>query len=123
MSAKVFSNEANGDYNVIINSLNSRIDAERYIKKLVDTPYRNSSILGDSSTGNSSQIQTINSKVNTIKPSKSKPKIDPNLTSKNVSPVLEIKDEKDPKYHVLVGSFKVEEYANNFKNHFKSKDI
>ena len=115
LSAKVFSNEANGDYNVIINSLNSKIDAERFIKKLADTPYRNASILGDSSTVNSSQIQTINSKVNTIKPSKSKPKINLNLTSKNVSPVLEIKDEKDSKYHILVGSFKIEEYANNFK--------
>ena len=115
LSAKVFSNEANGDYNVIINSLDSKIDAERFIKKLADTPYRNASILGDSSTVNSSLIQTINSKVNTIKPSKSKPKINPNLTSKNVSPVLEIKDEKDSKYHILVGSFKIEEYANNFK--------
>ena len=61
MSAKVFSNEASGDYNVIINSLDSKIDAERFIKKLADTPYRNASILVDSLNGNSSLTQLINS--------------------------------------------------------------
>ena len=69
-----------------------------------------------------SLIQPIKSASNSIKPPQSKPKINPNLTIKNVSPVLEIKDEKDSKYHILVDPSRLRNMQIISKNP-KSKDI
>ena len=120
LSAKVFSNEANGDYNVIINSLNSKIDAERFIKKLSDTPYRNAysiTLQGSLQQLTQVQFQTIYTLQKSIQPvakpsnlkKSSKPKIKSNSSSKDVSTCFSVKDEKDSKYHILVGSFNNEE--------------
>ena len=38
-----------------------------------------------------------------------------NSTSKDILPVSQSQDEVDPEYHILVGSFNNENYANNFK--------
>ena len=45
----------------------------------------------------------------------SKPQIKSNSPSKDVLPISETQEELDPEYHILVGSFNIENYANNFK--------
>ena len=120
-SAKILYNEKTKNFRISILSFETQISAINFTLKLNKLGFVDSWICDIYNSVKTSSTQPIKSGSNSIKLPHSKPNINLNLTSKNVPPVLEIKDEKDSKYHILVGSFKIEEYANNFKNRFKAR--
>ena len=131
LKAKVIK-EAEDTFNVVLDTFTSKVDADKFILTLSDTPYRNATIPGYSSKKSLKVIpprpipnQSVSSTlVSTLKPV-AKPsnlkklplklQIKSNSTSKDILPVSQSQDEGDSEYHILVGSFNNENYANNFK--------
>ena len=146
LKAKVIKEGSEETYNVILNTFTSKVDADKFIQTLSDTPYRNATIPGYPSKKFSKVIPprpipnqsipstSVSPLKSVAKPSNSKKlpsklQIESNSTLEDISPTSETHDEDDPEYHILVGSFKNENYANNFQEsllrqgYFKAKVI
>ncbi len=138
LKAKVIKEGSEENYNVVLNTFTSKVDADKFIQTLLDTPYRNATIPGYPSKKLSKVIlprpipnQSIPStlvsplkpvaKPSNLKKLSSKLQIKSNSTSKDILPVSQSQDEVDPEYHILVGSFNNENYANNFKESLLSQ--
>ena len=46
MKAKVIKEGSEENYNVVLNTFTSKVDADKFIQTLLDTPYRNATIPG-----------------------------------------------------------------------------
>jgi outer membrane protein OmpA-like peptidoglycan-associated protein/cell division protein FtsN len=132
LKAKVIKEGAEETYNVVLNTFRSKVDADKFIQTLLDTPYRNATIQVYPSKKlskvtlprpipNQSIPSTLVSpvkpvaKLSNLKKVPSKAQIKSNSTPKDIFPISQSQDEGDPEYHILVGSFNNENYANNFK--------
>ena len=119
--AKILYDEDGKNFRISIMSFDKRSSAINYTKELNQSGFNDIWIFHNSSN-QSSQNPIVKARVNpsinlssNLKQLPSKPQIKSNSPSKDVPPISETQEDRDPEYHILVGSFNIEDYANNFK--------
>ena len=106
--AKILYDENGKNFRISIMSFDKRSTAINYTKELNQSGFNDTWIFNNS-LNQSSQNPIVKTNANPYV------NLQSNSTSKDILPVSQSQVEGDSKYHILVGSFNNENYANNFK--------
>ena len=106
--AKILFDQNGKNFRISIMSFDNRSSAINYSKEINQSGFNDTWIFYNSL--NQSSPNPI------VKTGVTPPlNLQSNSTSKDILPVSQSQDEGDPEYHILVGSFNNQNYANNFK--------
>ena len=106
--AKILYDENGKNFRISIMSFDNRSSAINYTQEINQSGFNDTWIFYNSLNQSSPNLivkSGVNPSIN----------LQSNSTSKDILPVSQPQDEGDPEYHILVGSFNNENYANNFK--------